>query len=77
MYKHCKNFSHGNKFGIVSPSKFLRDKWNYLLLKSGYGEQDLYMGCAGKTELSHDLETPRNDRRWFIPEKLEKLYEVL
>lgn len=55
MNEHCKIFSQNTKFDIVSTSKFLRDKWNYLLQKRGCAEQDLYMCYAGKTELSHDL----------------------
>ena len=58
MYERSKIFSQlqiGNKLGIVTPSKFLRDTWNYPLLTSGCGEQDSYMCCVGKGELSHDL----------------------
>lgn len=80
MYKQPKTFSQlqrGNKFYNMSTFKFLRDNWNYPPLKNGCGELNSYMCHAGKTELSHDLERLQNDHRWFIPEKLEKLYEVL
>ena len=51
MHEHSKIFSQlqiDNNFGFETPSKFLKDTWNDLLLKSSYEEQDLYMCCAGK-----------------------------
>lgn len=81
MQEHSKIFSQlqiDNNFGFGTLSKFLKDTWNDLLLKSSCEEQDSYMCCAGKDKtFPRPKETLQNDHRWFIPEKLEKLYEVL
>ena len=51
MQEHSKIFSQlqiDNNLGFGTLSKFLKDTWNDLLLKSSCEEQDSYMCCAGK-----------------------------